>query len=278
MLAAPSQSYYGLPKKGRWAVIGTCVKCCLGFVLVLLRPAATAQGDASIKPDANPSFEVAAITLSDPNNGSSGFQVRGRRVIVLNETVESMLVFAYGLQKSQLSGAPPWVATDHYDINAVPDQPGMPSTDQIRSMLRKLLAERYGLRSHEERRELLVYVLRVAKGGPKLARTASAPGSNPDQTGNSGRVSDWRFTNEPLSDFAHFLQFIMDRPVVDQTGVSGEYDFRLKWASDARLEGDPDGGPGIFTAMPEQLGLRLDPVKAPARIMVIDHVERPSAN
>lgn len=231
-----------------------------------------------MRADANPSFDVAAITLSDPSNGSSGFLVDGRRVTVLNETIESMMVFAYGVQKTQLAGAPSWFTTDHYDVHGVPDAPGEPTFDQFKGMVRKLLADRYQLRMHGDQRELLVYALRVAKSGPKLQKTASAPNSNPDQTGNGGRLNDWRFTNESMPEFAQFLQFVMDRPVVDQTGVTGKYDFRLKWAPNQVLEHDPDAAPGIFTAMPEQIGMKLEPVKAPAKVMVIDHIERPSAN
>lgn len=251
----------------------------LGLALVVAPDVAGAQQSVPpMRVDANPSFEVATIKLSDPANGSSGFQTDGRRVTVLNETVESMLIFAYGVQKSQIIGAPAWFASDHYDIRGVPDVPGEPNFDQVKGMVRKLLADRYSLKMHPDQRELLVYALRLSKGGPRMATNPNPSANTSDQTGNNGRLSDWRFTNQSMDDFAQFLQFAMDRPVVNQTALPGKYDFRLKWASDQVLEKDPEAGASIFTAIQEQIGLKMDAVKAPAKVFVIDHVERPSEN
>lgn len=227
---------------------------------------------------AEPSYEVATIKPSDPAGESSGFQTRGRRVIVLNETLDSMLVFAYGLQKKQVIGGPAWFETDHYDISGVPDLDGEPNLKQFQGMLRKLLTDRFHLQFHREQREMSIYALRVEKGMPKLVKSKSDPESMPDQTGNGGSVNDWRFTNNSMENFASFLQFILDRPVIDQTTLTGKYDFRLKWASDALKAGDTEGVPGLLTAMPEQIGVKLEATKGPAEALVVDRVERPSAN
>ena len=238
-------------------------------------------GAQEVKPmaaSADPAFEVAAIKLSDPANGSSGFQTRGHRVIVLNETVESMMVFAYGVQPRQIAGAPGWVSTDHYDVSGFPDADGVPDVKQFRSMVRKVLGERFHLQMHEEQREMPVYALRVAKGGAKLAKAANPVENQPDQTGNDGAVSDYRFTNNSMTEFASFLQFEMDRPVLDETGLAGRYDFELKWTRDTARQVETDTGPGMFTAVQEQLGLRMEATREPAKVLVIDRLERPSAN
>jgi uncharacterized protein (TIGR03435 family) len=226
----------------------------------------------------DPAFEVATIRPSDPANGSSGFQTRGRRLFVLNETVDSMLVFAYGVQRRQIVNEPTWLGTDHYDIEGLPDITGMPNVDQYRVMLRKLLADRFHLVLHREQREMGIYALKVSKGGPKLGPSLTDPNAPQDQTGSGGGVNDWRFTNNSMPEFAKFLQFQIDRPVNDETGLNGKYSFRLKWASEQTVDKDPNAGPGLFTALEEQIGLKLEATKGSAEVLVVDRVERPSPN
>lgn len=105
-----------------------------------------------------------------------------------------------------------------------------------------------------------VYALQVAKGGPKLT-ASTATDEQPDQTGNHGTIADFRFTNDSLADFADFLQFELDRPVLDDTALKGRYDFTLRWTPDLSDKPASDTAPAIFSALQEQLGLKLEPAK-----------------
>jgi uncharacterized protein (TIGR03435 family) len=146
-------------------------------------------------------------------------------------------------------------------------------------MYQKLLADRFNLKLHREKRGLSVYAITVAKNGPKLAKSLGDPKGLPDQTGNwNGALNGIRFTNNSMGDFALMMDYLLDKPVVDQTGLAGKFDFFLRWTSEEAQVSDPNAPPGLFTAIQEQLGLKLEPVKAPADVLVIDQVEKPSAN
>ena len=235
---------------------------------------------AAMAKDANPQFEVATIKAADPANQSQGFHTRGRRVFVENERLADVVSVAYGVHRAQIVDAPTWFDHDRFDIEGFPDQPGYPDLRQMQGMLRKLLEERFGLKLRRDRRELPVYAITVAKGGAKIRKSAGDPNGLPDQTGygqNGQQVV--KFTNVSMSDMALEMQGFLERPVVDTTGLQGRYDFTLTWTPSvaAGSEGAATA-PGIFTAVQEQLGLRLQPVKAPAEVLVIEHAERASAN
>jgi uncharacterized protein (TIGR03435 family) len=229
--------------------------------------------------DAHPGFEVATIKPSDPEDRSSGFHLSGRRLFIENETMENLIAVAYAIHPKQIVDGPDWFRKDRWDIKGVPDVPGDPSWAQCREMLQKLLVERFGLKFHRAQRELSIYAVTVAKGGPKMAATKSDPDALRDQSGNNNGVEQtWRFTNNSMADFADGLQEFLDRPVVDETGLKGKFDFPLEWTVDGAVNPDPKAPPGLFTAVQEQLGLKIDATKGPAEVQVIEHVERPSAN
>jgi uncharacterized protein (TIGR03435 family) len=233
---------------------------------------------ARMAADAHPSFAVAVIKLHDPNSHRQGFDFEGSRYTVRNQSVASLVMFAYAVHPKQIVGGPDWVRTDRYDIEGKPDVPGEPSLKQQQEMLRKLLFDRFGLKIKREQRELPVYAIQLAKGRPKLTAAAS-PDSEADQNGEGhGTEMTQIYTSATMKDFAMGMNFFMDRPVVDQTGLTGKYDFRLRYTYDEVRTTDPNAPPGLFTAIQEQLGLKLQPVKAPVDVLVIDHVERPSAN
>jgi uncharacterized protein (TIGR03435 family) len=248
-----------------------------------------AEGDAAwaipapaemMAKDADPDWEVATVKPSDPDGKNSGVHMNGRQVVIQRQTVESMLLFSYGIQKKQLAGAPDWIESDRWDVVGTADVPGKPNLKQLQSMERKLLAERFEFRSHVESREMAVYAVMVAKGGPKLEKSAGDPNGliaeNDNETGGQ-RVM--HMTNSTMGDFALLLKFFVDRPVVDQTGLAGRYDFQLRWTFDeSQVPTDGTAAPSLFTALQEQMGLKLEPVKAPADVLVIDKVERPSGN
>jgi uncharacterized protein (TIGR03435 family) len=229
--------------------------------------------------DADPDWEVVTIKPSAPSDKGDYMDMHGRHWTFERETVEEMLGIGYGVQKRQLAGEPDWARTDRWDVDGLSDTDGEPDLKQLQSMMRKVLAERFGLKLHNERRQMPVFALTVAKGGPKLTENTTDPNGTMDQNGASG--NGWkssRFSNATMRDLALILNFHVDRPVVDQTGLKARYDFRLKWLTDDSHANDPDAPPGIFTAIQEQLGLKLEPAKALADVVVIDKVERPGAN
>jgi uncharacterized protein (TIGR03435 family) len=230
--------------------------------------------------DADPALEVATIKPTDPKTTNDTISIRGRHFVVVNKTVEFLVTAAYGLQANQLVGAPAWLSTDKYDIDGTPDVEGQPSLKQMQAMLRKLLEDRFQLVVHHDKKEMNVYAITVAKAGPKIAKSLGDPNGLPGQNGGrdaNGRVD--RYSNVTMQDFAFILQFMLDKPLVDQTGLQGRYDFVLKWTPNEASVADPTtASPGIFTAVQEQLGLKLDAVRAPADVLVVDKVERPSAN
>ena len=231
--------------------------------------------------DADPDWEVATVKPSDPNDpGGQHIQMRGRYVMLLDTTAEQFLMLGYGMQKSQLVNVPGWVTTEKWDVSGVPDVEGAPSLRQLQGMMQKILTERFGMKLHHEQREMPVFALTVAKGGPKMiANTTDPNGWLHQQNGTFNGQHVEALTNASMAELAQILEFHgIDRPVVDQTGLKGRYDFKLQWSVDDAQTTGPNPPPGLFTAIQEQIGLKLAPVKAPADVLVIDKVERPGAN
>ena len=237
--------------------------------------------------DADPSFEVATIKPSKPDTPGRAITVRGRTFGTLNQTVSGMMTFAYGLHPKQIMGGPEWLDNDKFDISAQPEGTGQPNDKQWRSMLGKLLASRYKLAFHKEKRELSVYALTMLKSGHKLTKNDSDPTGLPGLFFRGPGVFPVR--NATMADFAGTMQaVVLDRPVVDQTSLAGRFDFILTWTPDETQFGGrgaipppPDSAnapPGLFTAIQEQLGLKLESTKAPVDVLVVDHVEKPSEN
>jgi uncharacterized protein (TIGR03435 family) len=236
--------------------------------------------DAAMAKDADPDWEVATVRPTDPSVTNASIRIDGRQFILENRTVETMLLAGYGVHKKQIADAPDWIRTERWDVRGVPDVPGQPSMKQMQSLVRKILAERFGLVTHTEKRELEVYALTVAKSREKMTPSAGDPNGLPDENDReNGGVRTMHVANSSMDDFALVMKFFLDRPVVDQTGLAGRYDFQLKWTFDeSRVPSDGSEPPGLFTAIQEQLGLKLEPVKAQTDVLVVDKVERPSAN
>jgi len=250
-------------------------------------------------------FDVAIIK---PNNSGSEISFNrimpGGRLSTENAPLRALIASAYGVKFSQLTGAPGWLDLAHFDIEARGQlKPGIKVTEQINQMLQALLVERFGLKVHRGTKELPLYALTVAKSGPKLEASADGPCFDP-VGGHEPRVADLAsgrvrpcggFSNSPgqmlgtrvtMGKLASNLTGTMNRTVVDRTGLTGTYDLVLKWVPDEFVTppgGDaapPAGGSSdnqgssIFTALREQLGLRLESQKGPVETLVIDHVER----
>jgi uncharacterized protein (TIGR03435 family) len=244
-----------------------------------------------IKPmaaDANPSFDVATIKPSDPSVPGDWFRVNGRNFSTHNITLTGMIKFAYGVHGKQVLNAPDWMDKDAYDIAAVPDAEGQPSDKQWKGMLQKLMAERFKLTFHSDQRELSVFAVTVGKDGPKNMAENTGGGTLPGMffRGTPGGIM-LPANNATMKDFTGLLQeVVLDKPVVDQTGLKGRYDFNLKWAPDDSQFGGhvpppsdkPDAPPSLFDAVQEQIGLKIVSTSAKVDVMVVDHVEKPTAN
>ena len=189
------------------------------------------------------------------------------------------MLFAYSIHSTQIINAPEWALHDRWDIEGKIDTPGQPDLRQMQEMLQKLLADRFQLNFRRDQRELPIYAIRIARGGPKLT-PAAHPEALTDQNADvHGTDVTQIYTNASIGDFVLGMQFFLpDRPIVDQTQLAGRYDIRLRYTSDEAHATGSDVLPSIFTAIQEQLGLKLEPVKAPVEVFVIDHIEQPSAN
>jgi uncharacterized protein (TIGR03435 family) len=242
-----------------------------------------------------PTFEIASVKPSNPDaRGSTyGFAPRGG-LNVINGTLKGIIEMAYDVRDFQVSGGPGWIDSDRYDIstkNAL-DDPLMRITDrqernkEARRRLQTLLAERFQLKVHRETKDLSEYALSVERRGLKIKEVADAPA-----TGIRSRCGQLNGTKTTMTNLALTLAGELGRPVVDRTGLSGKYDFQLVWTPETRpcaqqptdigspeAVASPSDGPSIFTALQEQLGLKLDAVKGPVEIIVVDHAEKASAN
>jgi uncharacterized protein (TIGR03435 family) len=272
--------------------------------------------------NAHPAFEVASVkrnlTGIDPNRPMGGGYQLGGRLHMVNLPLRGLIQFAYAdhdsphwlpLPDSQVVGGPAWAKTDGYDIDAKPERKTDPKHMWL--MLQTLLADRFHLSLHRETRELPVYDLERVKGGPKLPASKDVgcvsfpPGTPPHHV--PGKV-DCGYVSGPFSrseagllhiqgrkvrvaDLVRELTSILDRPVVDKTGFTGEFDLDLSFTRDetlvgflgllapagARLPADSNS-PNIFAALEEQLGLKLVSAKGPVEVLVMDHAERSTEN
>jgi uncharacterized protein (TIGR03435 family) len=236
--------------------------------------------------DADPIFAVATIKPSDPNRRRLFSIGNGTEVTAVGTTVRDLIVFAYGVHTGQITGAPAWLESDKFDIRGKPEGEGRPNPVQFKTMLQKLLADRFQLAFHRDKKQLGVYALTVGKNGPKLTRSEAVspiPNLVPRGPGNLPA------RNATMEEFAGVMQSHLDRPVVDQTGLKERFDFQLQWTPDEFTSlgapGEPlkppegnETQPDLFTAIQQQLGLKLESTKAQIDVFVIDKVEKPSEN
>ena len=227
-----------------------------------------------------PKFEVASIkpNKSAEDNGTWSYGDNGR-FLGENIPVKFLVLTAFKLKESQLSGLPRWAESEKYDIEAKVE--GRASQDQTFAMLQDLLADRFHFQSHRAKKTMPVYSLVQAKRGVKATESANGPCPKDATCGawfaSRNQIGGMRIT---MSQVAAALTFDLDRVVVDKTGLHKTFDVKLTWSPDpgAGEKSDDDEGGSIFTAIQEQLGLRLEAAKAPVEILVVDHIERPSEN
>jgi uncharacterized protein (TIGR03435 family) len=239
-------------------------------------------GQTPMAADSHPSFEVATIKLSVPDEDSrkAPFFVQGRYLTANNVSLLRLIQSNYMLQPRQILGAPAWADTTKFDITGVPDTAGQPNWDQEMEMYQKLLADRYKLSFHRGKKEFPVYALKPDKDGPKLTRSRGDPKEPEHAFAKQGAHGEMivTFANESMTNFViTLMQVVQDKQIVDRTELKGRYDFSLTYTFDP-LAPDAGAAPDIFHAVQQQLGLKLEPTKAPVEVFVIDHVERPTAN
>jgi bla regulator protein blaR1 len=295
------------------AVFG--IAAAVGPVLFILvnGPRISAQSTQTTEAP-SPSFEVASIKLNHSGDRRGGLGLPPGRFMATNTKTKLLIAFAYHVQDFQVSEGPSWVDSERYDIDGkeedslaataeklAPDQ----RADQVRLMLRSLLVERFKLKVSHATKELPVYALVVAKNGPKLHE--QKPGdnySNGIQAANGLSMGPHTLGMRPgqltgqgisMAELTMILSQQLGRIVVDQSGLKGNYDFTLQWTPDQTSSATvqaPEGGkpavdnalppessgPSIFTALQEQLGLKLESTKGPVDVLVIEHIERPSEN
>jgi uncharacterized protein (TIGR03435 family) len=228
------------------------------------------------------SFEVASIRLHATPVQRIGASVSGQRFAAEAMSLDNLITYAYEVKRYQLLGVPSWADSNdpnclRYDVIAKAEGDQALSRNQARTMLQNLLADRFGLRFHREVKEMPVYALVVAKNGPKIKDTASAaPGSlimagrnDIELTSNAGSIA--QLVNQLANANG------VDRPVLDRTDLRGNYDYKLTWTPTINTGNDSEAI-SIFTALQEQLGLRLDPQRAPIEVLIIDQAEKPSNN
>jgi uncharacterized protein (TIGR03435 family) len=235
---------------------------------ILAAAAACSHAQAALE------FEVASVKLTahgrtPDGHSNSSINSRPGSFTATNASLKQLIVSAYGVKDYQVEG-PDWIDSDaaRYDLVAKPPA-GAPSR-QNDSMLQNLLTQRFKLAMHRETKSLPVYELLVAKGGPKM-REAPA-GENSRTNTRNGHMTAERVS---MTDLADQLSRNLERAVIDKTGLKGAFDFTLEFAEDS----SDTSRPSMFTALPEQLGLKLEATRAPIEVLVIDHAEKnPAGN
>ena len=239
-------------------------------------------------PAASLEFEVASIKLIDPSESAGGRLelLPGGRFAATNVPLRTVILRAYDVKDYQLLGAADWLVKDRYAIQAKAPQ-GSVSDAQIWLMVRRLLEDRFQLKVHRETKELPVYALVVGKSGPKIQAVKDSLVQGGIGVGRGSIAA----RSATIANVAIALSRLLGRPVVDETQLSGNFDFKLHFdqssvglpfsgprqESDASAQSDATE-PSIFTAVQEQLGLKLESTKGPVEVLVIDHVEKPSKN
>jgi uncharacterized protein (TIGR03435 family) len=247
------------------------------FVLLILASLLGAPQVRAQAPSLTPiAFEVASIR---PHRGEivmMGGQFSGPRIRLVALTLADLVGDAYHCDRYQISGAQAWIESERYDVLANAPGDNAPTQDNLRRMLQALLADRFQLKVHMETKERPVYALVVAKNGGKLKASAAEEYS---QTASGARTAHMTFAKATMEQLASNLYYSVGRPVFDKTGLRGFYDFTLDWTPDYGGPSSSEAnGVDIFTALQEQLGLKLEAQKAPIDMLVIDHAEKPSEN
>jgi uncharacterized protein (TIGR03435 family) len=235
-------------------------------IFTIAAPFASAQSETQ-PPPAKATFEVASVRPSPPNHGYTSISPFGTsHFTATNASLAYLIQLAYEIDAPNLlAGKPDWLDSAYFDINAKADDDAKLNYEQVKPLLQLLLQQRFHLQTHNESKTVPGYALVVAKDGPKLHPSNSA---KPYAYILSGK---FRLQNASMGSFAGVLANPIGQPVVDKTGIPGNYDFKIDYAP----ENDPNSTlPTLFTALEEQLGLKLEPQKVPITIVTIDHIDK----
>jgi uncharacterized protein (TIGR03435 family) len=270
----------------------------IAAALLFWSPPSSGQAQPTVTPQLQPAeFEVASVkphTSADPR--TMMVAQPGGRFVAVNVPLRHVIRVAFQLQDDQIVGGPDWLDTDRFDIEArAAGMPGAPGIELL-AMLQSLLAERFQLTTHREMRELPVFALeRVRRDGelgaglrPTTCPETAIDLSRPKPCANiSTGFGSLTLRGMPLPQFTQYLAPSVNRVVIDRTGLDGLYDIDLKWSPEPQAaapvpaSGQPTGNPdrpSLFTAIQEQLGLRLDSTRGPVEVLVIDTLARPTPN
>jgi uncharacterized protein (TIGR03435 family) len=272
----------------------------LAVSVTLLLFAVMAQAQQSLAP----AFDVASIKPAEPDARGRFIQPGpGGGIKITNMTLKDMIEWAWQMQPFQLSGGPPWLDSIHYDVVAKPEAKA--SLDEMRTMLQALLADRFQLRTHEETKELPVYALVLArkdgKLGPDLTESKEGscekldashpppprpPGAPLPRICGNLLIGPGQLTmfDHPISELTPLLSRMVERKVVDQTGLKGNFDIAVQFPRD-EPPASPDAPPAridmagaIFSTFPDRLGLKFESTKGPVEVLIIDSAEKPGEN
>jgi uncharacterized protein (TIGR03435 family) len=233
--------------------------------------------------DINPSFEVATVKQTSAEGTTRRFTIQGHQFLTFNTSLADLIQFAYGLHPRQLAGGPDWIESRKFDVVGLAAGDKEPTEPEWMKMMANLIVERFQLRYHMEKRELPVYAITVDREEPKLEPSNEGPDALP-ALGFRGR-GQMVARNTSVADLAWELQSaILDRPVVDRSEIKKRFNFTLSWTPDefqtATLAGEDRAAdeiaPNLFTAMRQQLGLKLIATKSQADVMRIEHVDFPA--
>jgi uncharacterized protein (TIGR03435 family) len=238
---------------------------------------------ATVSGQVTPSFDVATVKKSGPEALTRRFTIQGRRFVTMHTSLADLIQYAYGLHPRQIVKGPKWLESDKFDVVGTTSSERQPTEREWMKMMASLLISRFQLRFHLEKRELAVYAIVVDRNGPKLNLSDGDPnGLGAVAFRGRGQLIA---TNAKVDDLAWELQSaVVDRPVVDHTGLTSRFNFTLTWTPNefqksnlAGVAPTPDS-PDLFTAILQQLGLRLEATKSLVDVMVVDYLEPPSEN
>lgn len=237
------------------------------FAVALLASVAYSQTSA-------PLFDVASVKPASPEEiqaGSSGCKTGHGRETCTNVTLKRCIVGSFHAGPGQVVGGPSWLDSDRFHIEAKAAGP-VEDDAVLDAMMKALLAERFHLTLHRETRNLQALVLEAAKSGPKLEK---APGGEAVTDSSHGRLT---LKNTTMDGLAERLARVTEMPVVNRTAIDGVFNMKLVWTPEGEDPKGPGSPPSLFTAIQEQLGLRLQSQKTPVEVLVIDHAEKPAEN
>jgi uncharacterized protein (TIGR03435 family) len=221
---------------------------------------------------AAPAFEAASIKPNNSALAASYSHVRPDNLDIQNESLHHIVSEAFGIQDHQLQG-PDWMRSERFDIVAKASMGAGNSGQKLFAMLQTLVVERFKLQTHRETKEFPVLGLVAVKSGFKLQEVSAEGGSSQNSSSAEGGV-ELKATRTTMQQFAGWISRTLDRPVVDMTGIQGEYAFVLKYAREEKGEAGTMTHPVLPLAIQEQLGLRLEKRTAPIQVVVVDHVEK----